>query len=226
MWTDKELESLIDITIERMVITKMKNPYSWVNLGGHCPVEDYKGEAKSMTPGQRAYLGLYFCAFLRKDYTSLVLLCRGDHSKAAILYTKIQGSNNSYHRDIANLSLSRIQRLIDKVKITPRKRQPGWGPQDIPVESFSINTEVDAYRAHTPQKDAVRDIIGPASPVRKVSAEEYYATRRIPSPKGVALEFEKESSHWTQEKEISADKNSRDEVPEWYTSHLLKEFGE
>jgi hypothetical protein len=96
---------------------------------------------------------------------------------------------------------------------TKTPRQVGWTADDVAAEYFDVG---DAPNKQTitprlPEQDI------PPSPVRKVSVEEYYATRKNPLPKGVALEFDKTSPLWLKLDDRYADTvYEGDETPSWY----------
>jgi hypothetical protein len=115
---------------------------------------------------------------------------------------------------VAELRLRAFKKAQTKNK-TKAPRQVGWAAEDVTAEYFDVGTEVEPYRKPRPIVVPEQDI--PPSPVRKVSVEEYYATRKNPLPKGVALEFDKTSPLWLKLDDRYADKSMEgDEEPSWY----------
>lgn len=226
MDTDKWLESLIPDAIRILTITGRRNSRNCILLGHHPIHEDYRETWRTLTPGQRAYLGL-FMTVIRHQHSEALSLLTQDQVIIEKILRELYNSRNGYRRDVVNISFRRHLLLIEKYRQQPeRRRFPRWGPQDIPAEAFSIDQDPEWGNSSKVKASPVREIQGPAGPVRQVTIEEYNRTRRVPSPKGVALEYDKEnklSQEWAKDSHTNDDKIYDGTEPEWYRSRHKEE---
>lgn len=210
MWTDKTLESLIPIAAaylgsERRVSTQL-------TLGSWCPDREVDlQEWRSWSVGARAYFILFNYALYRGNTEALYRIC--PKAKADSIITEIAADRKARHYSLTReasweIAVSRMtaakERQAQDKTIIPRQR--GWTREDVVAEYYD---ETGEPRLGPPRKKAepiMPEYDQTPSPVRKVSAEEYYKTKRNPVYGGVKPEFAKESEHFAKELPDSADK--------------------
>lgn len=214
MWTDKRLESLIPIAEHHLTVCRGKRAMSKILTQGGWPVDQYIPIEvwRQWSLGVRAYYVLLYCGVARGDTSALYYLCSKD--QAVRIYAKIAGERLSYNHE---LTRGEIADIADKWAERAKKRQQkqgtkkpqrrGWTRDDVPAEYFNKDTgepTLDVkYTEYYLQLS--KDERAPG-PVRRISPEEYLATKREPVYGGVKPEFAKESEHFAKERPDPADK--------------------
>jgi len=219
MWSEQSLTNLVPYAAE--ALTRHRRSVSRILTAGNQAVDKEIDTQvwREFSLGERAYYCLFWVAYNRMDLAALRCICPPE------LFSKM--SKLAVDRVIAyQRELTRIDSVLTHARIleaqkrqkkrgTQTPRHIGWTAEDVPAEYFDAETDEAPYRS--PRPIAVPEQERPPSPVRKVSVEEYYATRKTPLPKGVALEFDKDSPLWLKLDDRYADKSYEgDEVPSWY----------
>jgi hypothetical protein len=106
------------------------------------------------------------------------------------------------------VAISRLQnaksRQAQENVVTPQQR--GWTREDVVAEYYSETGEPMLGPPRKKAEPILPTYDTSPTPARRVSAEEYYATKRNPVYGGVKPEFAQESEHFAKEKPSNDDK--------------------
>jgi hypothetical protein len=208
------------IELATSVVNRMRGPRRKALQPGSRPWHEEVSEIwADMTTYERAWYILFISATLFHSWDSLRVLADTEETYTSV-YTKIYKANNAYNIDIVNITYDKWLDTMEKLKTIneERIRNPvevrgsNYSPNDIPDDlgrlignkkdlAFPLNHSIRIPSYDKPT----------SSPVKKVSSDEYLATRRTAPRLGVRLEFDKER---TQVYNNQADKDDR--APGWY----------
>lgn len=220
MWSEQKLMNLVPYAAE--ALTRHHRSVSKILTQGNYPPDSDIDRADwgSYSLGERAYYVLFALAYHKHDLVCLKCICPPEQFTriSTLMLNRIE----AYKRELTRAALEAVamQRMAAAKRRqaknhTQTPRQVGWTAEDVPAEYFDVATDEEPHRPPRPITILDKEI--PPSPVRKVSVEEYYATRKTPLPKGVALEFDKVSPLWLKLDDRYADKSYEgDEEPSWY----------
>lgn len=210
MWTDKALESLIPIATALLGSDRKATKY--LTIGSCCIDQEVDiQEWRSWTPGLRAYYVVFWYAIFRGDASAIYSLA--PKQQAAELYARITQERHARFRELTREAdwTRALSRMVDahtkqEERQTRTPRQTGWTREDVVAEYYSETGEPMLGPPRKKAEPIMPEYDKSPSPVRKISPEEYQATKRKPVYGGVKPEFAKESEHFAKELPDNADK--------------------
>lgn len=195
IWTEAGLLKLAPLLSDKQVAR--------IYRAGGSPDPDYRDVWRVLTPGERAYLLVFWSATKFRFTDKLVALCGGDRALALKIRSELKKDNDATERGILTVTPQRIEsdnaKRDDKRKKrdTPEDtpyRHHGWTRDDVASEA--MNRDLEPLLG-PPKFDPIwipeRDI--PPSPVRQVSIEEYEATKQRPKKGDRNLSFLPKGNH-------------------------------
>lgn len=158
------------------------------------PDPEYRDVWSSLTPGERIFLMVFWSAFRLRFLDKLVALYRGDLDKARAAQSRLHSDYEQQRRDIVSVTLSDRQIDIRRRETAREQRghitrkHHGWMRDDVASEALNRDLEPLLGPA---RYDPIRlpEYEPTPSPVRRVSIEEYEATKQRPKKGGVNLSF-------------------------------------
>lgn len=204
MWSDKSLELLITPAIDLLEVSGFRHARVSIMTGIRPPHEDYRDYWAALTPGLRAYAYLFLaCVSRRPNFDALFFLCQGDRKLQSRVWKSVKDAANQHNRDVVNIPLSKWLQTTQRQQ---DRRSSGWTREDVVAEFYDETGEPRLGAPKRPLEPRLAEYQPNPSPVRRVSPEEYLASRREPKYGGVKPEFEKDSEHFAKEKPENADK--------------------
>jgi hypothetical protein len=157
------------------------------------PDPEYRDVWSSLTPGERIFLMVFWSAFRLRYLDKLVALYRGDIARAQAVQSKLRSDYVIERRGLERVTPAKREqdardnaskRQSDDV---PRRHR-GWMRDDVASEALNRDLEPLLGPA---RYDPIRlpEYEPAPSPVRRVSIEEYEATKQRPKKGGVNLSF-------------------------------------